>query len=91
LTDRINSLETKVVDSATATVSPAESVNEPLKEYQIRMLSQLRQLRSKMDGDGGGAASEALVKENGALKEEVSKLNYRIVHLLRALEDAESS
>jgi hypothetical protein len=55
------------------------------------MLSQLRQLRGKMNEGGGGAASEALVKENSELKDEVSKLNYRIVHLLRALEEAEAA
>ena len=78
-------------------MSPADSVNEPLKEYQVKMLGQLRQLRKKLKEEGvgyGGAGAdqekEKLQKENGELKAEVSKLNYRIVHLLRALDEADA-
>ena len=50
------------------------------------MLSKLRDIRStvKDDGDVG-----SLKKENAELKDQVSRLNYRMKFLLRALEEGE--
>ena len=73
-----------------------------LREYQLDMLGQLKQLRAKMvaeggagSGSGGGGASAKEVDElkaaNAKLEEENGKLNYRIKHLLRALDEAEQS
>ena len=74
--------------------------SEQLREYQLNMLGQLKQLRAKMvaeggTGSGGGGASAKEVEElkaaNAKLEEENGKLNYRIKHLLRALDEAEQS
>ena len=93
LCDRIGAAE-----KALAACPPAETTadgNAPLQAYQLDMLSQLRQLRAKMAAEGGGTASgaevEALKADNERMAAENKALNFRIVHLLRALDDAEKA
>ena len=75
-----------------------------LKEYQLQVLSKLKELRNLMINDSntnsdipGSTSSSILKDERDAavaevklLKKEVDKLNYRIRHLVKALNEEES-
>jgi hypothetical protein len=75
-----------------------------LKEYQLQVLTKLKELRNLMINDSntnsdipGSTSSSILKDERDAavaevklLKKEVDKLNYRIRHLVKALNEEES-
>ena len=84
LNARVNALTEKLVSSATSANHANDDVNEPLKPTQLGMLSQLRQLRHKMETqiDPKKAGKQILEADDG--------INYRIKFLLDSLEDAES-
>jgi FtsZ-binding cell division protein ZapB len=61
-----------------------------VQEAQMDMLTKLRDIRQAMEQSGGSASSkemEALRQENAALKQKVAKQQYRIQHLVDAVEE----
>lgn len=75
-----------------------------LKEYQLQVLTKLKELRNVMISDSNtnsdipGSSSSSIMKnerdaavaEVKLLKKEVEKLNYRIRHLVKALNEEET-
>ena len=96
LCERISKAEESMAAGAPPAAA-AVSGDAPLKGFQLEMLGQLRQLRAKMVADdagasaGGGPEVDALKADNAKLVAENKALNFRVVHLLRALDDAEKA
>lgn len=71
---------------------PVENQQNSLREYQISMLLKLRHLRETFEKeDQQSVGNEELRKENDELKEKVSKLEYRIKHLLQHIPPADTN
>jgi FtsZ-binding cell division protein ZapB len=77
-----------------------DATQSAIREREVEFLAQLRQLRDEMmnttttsnsNNNGGGPTSsveiEALKAENAALKAQVAKQQYRIKHLVDAMEE----
>ena len=65
-----------------------------LLEYQEQLLSKLKNIREVLGSNGGDVVQikeerDILQLENSKLNKEVQKLNYRINHLIRALNTEE--
>mmetsp|Transcript_19550 Transcript_19550/g.32668 ORF Transcript_19550/g.32668 Transcript_19550/m.32668 type:complete len:111 (-) Transcript_19550:1775-2107(-) len=91
---RLLSMEAKQ-ESPSAGVASSELVASALREYQIQMLSKLTVIRDKINEDGGDVTAikkerDAAVAENNLLKKEIEKLNYRVQHLIKALNAEEA-
>ena len=81
----LESLSTKANDS--------RGVEEALRNYQLTILQRLKNIRDLMSTEKGSSESIAKVTEerdsalveNLKLKKEVERLNYRVNHLVKAL------
>lgn len=77
---------------------PPPSAMDPalvVAAYQAQVLDKLRAIRESLlteSGDFGHVAKErdAALAENAQLKKEIEKLNYRINHLIKALNEEEA-
>ena len=83
------------LEAGTHTPSSA-AANEQLAEYQAQMLERLRGIRAAMTAEGGDivqikAERDELATDNKKLRKEVEKLNYRVQHLIKALNRAEGA
>ena len=61
-----------------------EATQEAVQEERMKMLAQLRTIKTELAKSGGGASSkelEAMREENARLKEQMAKQAYRIEHL----------
>ena len=63
-----------------------EATQEAVQEERMKMLAQLRTIKTELakSGGGGGASSkelEAMREENARLKEQMAKQAYRLEHL----------
>lgn len=70
--------------------STFDATQAAVQESQMDMLVKLRDIRQAMEQSGGLASSkemEALRQENAALKQKVAKQEYRIQHLVDAVEE----
>jgi hypothetical protein len=70
--------------------STFDATQAAVQEAQMDMLTKLREIRQAMEHSGGSASSkemEALRQENAALKHKVAKQEYRIKHLVDAVEE----
>mmetsp|Transcript_28081 Transcript_28081/g.36798 ORF Transcript_28081/g.36798 Transcript_28081/m.36798 type:complete len:111 (+) Transcript_28081:71-403(+) len=93
LTERLARLE------ATPPSPPVDvnvSVKEAVRNVQGEMLLKLRSLRDSMKSEGNDLEKvkeqrDQALAENAELKKDIEKLNYRIKHLIRSLEEAEAS
>lgn len=66
--------------------------NTALMAYQRSMLTRLKAVRSALGNEGGDVGAitrerDALLEENKKLKADNDKLNYRIMHLVRAVKE----
>ena len=70
-----------------------------LIEYKTQLLCRLKEIREALlaqGGEGGGDMSmakmerDALTLENATMKKEIERLNYRVAHLVKALNEEES-
>ena len=82
LAERIKALENTLAVATTSSANSNDDVSEPLNDYQLGMLAQLRVLRKQMHNDGE-------TKKSGK-PEDDTKINYRIKYVLEQLADAES-
>jgi len=81
--------------TAGTSASSSAATNEALAEYQAQMLVRLRGIRAAMTAEGGDivqvtAERDQLAAENKKLRKDMEKLNYRVQHLIKALNRAES-
>ncbi|CAM9625325.1 unnamed protein product, partial [Choristocarpus tenellus] len=59
-----------------------------VQEQNLYILEELKAIRSAMDSESDSYESNSKVNEEVAkLKDEIRRKDYRILHLLRALED----
>ena len=71
------------------------AVQEAVRAYQIQVLEKLKVIRESLASEGGDVVSikaerDAALTENAALKKEIDRLNYRVRHLVKALNEEES-
>lgn len=71
-----------------------EAIQNDVKEMEKEFLAKLQEIRETMvkDGTGGGGTTsskdqQALVEENNALKKRNAKLEYRVQHILKSMEE----
>ncbi|GMH89132.1 hypothetical protein TrVE_jg714 [Triparma verrucosa] len=84
LSARLATLETTASHEASAAA---------VKEAQLAMLLQLREVKASLMAEGGGASGkevEGLKEENAKLKLKNEKLEYRVQHLIKMLEEEEA-
>lgn len=88
LAERIGALEGRLAGSAASAANANDDVSEPLKDHQLGMLAQLRQLRKKLNSEDDSRKPNSKKTGNKALDDD--KINYRISFMLEQLADAES-
>eukprot|EP01039_Chlorochromonas_danica_P001609 gene1609-1757_t len=71
-----------------------QAVEVAIKKYQQQMLIKLKTIKNALLVEGGDVTSirqerDAAVTENIALKKEIERLNYRVRHLIKALNEEE--
>ena len=97
LEDRISVLE-KISDFniANPPLNADSNVEIMLRSYQIELLGKLKAIRAGLTAEGGDVGTirverDALKDENAALKKENERLNYRVRHLIKALNEEENA
>jgi hypothetical protein len=100
LESQVHALENRLKALEITNIAAANNSNE-LREFQLHILSRLREIKSKLlseNGDGqsnntssfnSGKPEEynQLIAENQKLKKENEKLNYRIAILVKAMKE----
>ena len=87
--ERLTKVEVSLGGNATTTT------NVDLKEYQTQLLIKLKCIRQAMTAEGGDIVQikeerDKLALENAKQKKEIDKLNYRVKHLIKALNREEA-
>lgn len=92
---RIRTLEKRTTGTGTAGAVADE--NSALKQFQIQTLERLRGIAGAMEREKGQVVDlavveerDALKKENERLQKEMAKLQYRVSHLIKSLNEAEA-
>jgi hypothetical protein len=98
--NRMSSLEAKLLALEGSAVSGGsnEAVENALKAYQLTMAQKLRAIRDAMIAENGSSESlskviserDGALAENAKLKKEIERLNYRVNHLVKALNAEEA-
>lgn len=96
---RMTAIENKISELTDCTALFPTSSSEVLLDYQEQLLIKLKSIREAMlnSNKGGGLTSKnddrdrQLLAENISLKKDNEKLNYRISHLVKAVNTAEKS
>ncbi len=95
--DRMKTIEERLValESTAAPADNSAAVEAAVRAYQSQILSKLKDIRQSMMAEGGDvgtikAERDAAVAENAKLKKEIERLNYRVRHLVKALEEEEN-
>lgn len=83
------------IESTKLSESSSSDIQQALAEYQQQILIKLKAVRDQISAEGGDVSvvkkeRDDAVSENAQLKKEIEKLNYRIQHLVKALNKAES-
>lgn len=94
---RMSGIEERILalESTGNNSSSNAAVQEAVRAYQIQVLEKLKAIRQSLASEGGDvktikAERDAALAENAALKKEVDRLNYRVRHLVKALNEEES-
>jgi hypothetical protein len=81
------------IEGTKATGASSSEVEQALNAYQQQVLVKLKAIRSKIVEEGDVSAikkeRDDAVAANALLKKEIEKQNYRIQHLIKALNAAE--
>lgn len=98
---RMAALELKISDLEASRGSDTNkwetlTSSETLIDYQTQMLRRLITIRDAITADGGdhsliSAERDHFQAENAKLRKEAEKLNYRVQHLVKELNQAEAS
>lgn len=83
------------IESTKSSENSSSDIQQALAEYQQQILVKLKAVRDQISAEGGDVSvvkreRDDAVSENAQLKKEIEKLNYRIQHLVKALNKAES-
>jgi chromosome segregation ATPase len=81
--------------ATTTSNNNSEAVEAALKAYQKQILGKLKQIRESFDAEGGDIQTirserDKLAAENKQMKTEIERLNYRVNHLVKALNEEEA-
>jgi hypothetical protein len=95
--ERMKSIEERLlsIESTSGAASNTAEVELALHQYQTQILGKLKEVRDKISEEGGDISTvrkerDEAVSQNVLLKKEVEKLNYRVEHLIKALNKAEA-
>ena len=99
--NRMTSIEAKLMELEKSAVSAStgspsqEAVELAIKKYQQQMLGKLQAIKEALVAEGGDVTSTRQERdearaENAALKKEVERLNYRVRHLIKTLNEEEA-
>lgn len=93
---RMSTIEQRLLslESEGSVNNSSEVVEQALNAYQKQVLQKLKAIRSTIMEEGGDVVAikkerDDAVAQNALLKKEVEKQNYRIQHLIKALNLAE--
>lgn len=93
---RLVDLEKRIlsVEAVESAVSKENADDSALQAYQAIVLTKLKSIRSAMlsevgDIDAVRSERDSAVAQNRKLQAEVAKQNYRIAHLIKALNEAQ--
>lgn len=92
--ERLKQLESRLISVETVRAADGSCEDGALRKYQAVVLTRLKAVREALLEEGGDI--EALRKErdhaaalNRKYEAEISKQNYRIAHLIKALNEAQ--
>jgi chromosome segregation ATPase len=94
--NRMQSIEERLVAlESSAPVDNSSAVEAAVRAYQAQILGKLKDIRHTLVSEGGDVVTikserDAAVAENVKLKKEIERLNYRVRHLIKALEEEEN-
>ena len=95
--DRLKTLEERLlaVESTSAGAASTADVELALHQYQKQILGKLKEVREKIAEEGGDISTirrerDEAVSQNALLSKEIAKLNYRVQHLVKALNAEET-
>jgi len=95
--DRLKTIEDRLlaVELTGVAVTSTADVELALHQYQKQILGKLKEVRDKISEEGGDIATirkerDDAISQNALLKKEVEKLNYRVQHLVKALNAEEA-
>jgi ubiquinone biosynthesis protein UbiJ len=98
--NRMTSIEAKLMSLERSTVGDGsnEAIEKALRTYQISMVQKLKGIRDAIVAEAGSSESvsnviterDAALAENAKLKKEIERLNYRVNHLVKALNAEEA-
>lgn len=95
--DRLKSIEDRLlaVESTSAGTASTADVELALHQYQKQILGKLKEVRDKIAEEGGDISTirkerDEAVNQNALLVKEIAKLNYRVQHLVKALNAEEA-
>lgn len=100
LEERVLAVEASAKCNATSGVSDEDKVSIAIKAYQIQMLNRLKEIQAAMEREQSGSSASGdvlkiIAERDMALAEvkkqntEIAKLNYRVNHLVKALNEEE--
>ena len=100
-TARMTVLENKIVDLEAScgrknNQTDSDITSGSLHEYQVQLHQKLVNIRSALISEGGDISQireerDLYLAENTQLKKETERLNYRVQHLIKALDVAEKA
>ncbi|RYH16845.1 hypothetical protein EON65_29440 [archaeon] len=99
--NRMTSLEARIAELEKSAVSASSGDNShvevelAIKKYQHQILGKLKAIKEALVSEGGDSATlrqerDDARAENAALKKEIERLNYRVRHLVKALNEEEA-
>ncbi len=93
----LKELEDRVfkIESQSASKNELQIAEDAVKAYQSQLLGRLKEIRDAFQSEGGDIISitkerDLLKEENKQLKKEMERMQYRIKHLIKALNEEEA-
>jgi phage host-nuclease inhibitor protein Gam len=94
--ERMISIEKKILELEKLNSQPSDSeaIKSALVDYQRQMLTRLQSVRNSLLNEIGDISTvrserDAALIENLQMKKEIERLNYRVQHLVKALNEEE--
>lgn len=83
------------LESENGVAGSSAEVEQALQAYQSQMLVKLKAIRARFSEEGGDVTTirkerDDAITQNALLRKEIEKQNYRIQHLIKALNAAEA-
>jgi peptidoglycan hydrolase CwlO-like protein len=93
--NKLASLEKRIANlEISGASSGGEAAEAAVRQYQVQVLARLKEIRDAMTSEGGDVTTirnerDSTVEENKRLKKEFERLQYRVTHLVKSLEEEE--